>query len=499
MASSTAHGSLWLDAVALPAFAPLDAAAACDVAVVGAGITGLTLALRLAQAGKGVIVLERHGVAAGTTGRTTAHLTTMIDTEYADIIETHGVEVARAIASGLCAAIDHIEQTAAAIGAADAFARVPGFYVAETEDGKADVARSYRAIHDVGLAAEAGLPAVPFPVIDGFCLHDQGRLHASRYMAALASAAHAAGVRVCTHTAVASVEDGAGGEPCVVHTDRGTVHASDVVLATHTPIGVSPLHGVVFPMRSYVLAAIVAEELPDVLVWNTSDPYEYIRKQALPDGDRILVGGADHKTGHGDPRASYDHLERYLRQRFTVREITHRWSAQFYDPADGLPIIGPAPLATHVHVATGFSGEGITLGTLSALMLRDQLLGAAHPLAAICKPTRFHLGGVAKVVKENLEVARRWIGDRLRSSDASDPADVLPGQAAILHRDGTQVGLYRDLDGQPHELDITCTHMGCKLRWNPAEATWDCPCHGGRFDIRGAILEGPPTKPLSRP
>jgi len=211
------------------------------------------------------------------------------------------------------------------------------------------------------------------------------------------------------------------------------------------------------------------------------------------------VGGADHKTGQGDPRASYDRLDDYLRQRFTVREVTHRWSAQFYDPADGLPIVGPAPLKEHVHVATGFSGDGITLGTLSALMLRDQLLGRAHPLASMLKPARFHVGGVGKVVKENLEVALHWIGDRLRGKDVADAGDILPGEAAILQRHGKQVGLYRDVDGQAHEVDVTCTHMKCKLHWNPAEATWDCPCHGGRFDIHGTPLDGPPTKPLARP
>lgn len=508
MSASTAHGSFWLDAVELPDFAPLQAPAECDVVVVGAGITGLTLALELLRAGKRVIVLERHGVASGTTGHTTAHLTTMIDTEYADIIETRGMDAARELASGMCAAIDYIEQTAVALGAADAFARVPGYYIAEPQEARdaaspqelGDVARSYRAVCEVGLSAAAALPALPFPIADGFCLHDQGRLHASRYVAALAAAVHAAGGRMYTHTPVLDVD---GGAPCAVHTAGATVQASEVVLATHTPIGIDPLHTVVFPMRSYVLVAVVENELPDALVWNTHDPYEYIRKQPMPGGDRIIVGGADHKTGHGDPRASYEHLERYLRRRFKVRELTHRWSAQFYDPADGLPIIGPAPFKEHVHVATGFSGDGMTLGTLAALMLRDQLLGSEHPLARICRPSRFPLGGVGKVVKENLEVARRWIGDRLGGNHSADPAaaaaGVLPGEAAILHRDGKQVGLYRDVAGQAHEVDVTCTHMKCKLHWNPAETTWDCPCHGGRFDIGGAVIEGPPTRPLPRP
>lgn len=496
MASSSTHRSLWLDDVEMPVFTPLDQDTECDVVVVGAGITGLTLAHALAQEGKRVVVLERHGVGSGTTGHTTAHLTTNIDTDYADIIETHGQAVAREIASGMCAAVDHIEHTATVIGAADAFARLPGYYVAEVEEDRKDVARLYHAICDIGLSAEAALPAMPFPIVDGFCLHDQGRLHASRYLAALATAVQAAGVRVYTHTAVLELEDGA---PCVVQTPRGTVRATDVVLATHTPIGVSPLHTVVFPYRSYVLAAIVEEQVPDVLFWNTNEPYEYIRKQATPRGDVLIVGGADHKTGQGDPRESYEGLERYLRQRFTVREVTHRWSAQFYDPADGLPIVGPAPLKEHIHVATGFSGDGITLGTLSALILREHLLGRSHPLDSIVKPARFHSGGVGKVVKENLEVALHWIGDRLRGKSAENAEDVLPGEAAILTRHGKQVGLYRDVAGQTHEVDITCTHMKCKLHWNPAEATWDCPCHGGRFDVEGAVLEGPPTKPLSRP
>lgn len=501
--SSTVHGSPWLGADELPEFAPLVGSDECDVVVVGAGITGLTLALELARAGQRVIVLERHGIAAGTTGHTTAHLTTMIDSGYPAIISRHGLGAAREIASGMCVAIDHIEHTAAALRVEDAFARVPGYYVAEPQEARDDareehlleLARSYRAVCDLDLRAAAELPAMPYPIVDGFCLYDQGRLHASRYMAALALAVAEARGRIATRTAVLRV---APGEPCVVHTERGEVRATDVVLATHTPIGASPLHAVVFPVRSYVLAAVVADEVPDVLVWNTKDPYEYIRKQPMPGGARVLVGGADHKTGAGDSLASYEHLERYLRRRFKVQQVTHRWSAQLYDPADGLPIVGRAPFQDHVHVATGFSGDGMTLGTLAALMLRDQLLGVEHPMAAICRPSRFHLGGVGKAVVENLNVARRWFGDRLRGADVGDAADVLPGQAAIVRRGGRQVGLYRDLAGQVHEVDLTCTHMKCMLRWNAAEASWDCPCHGGRFDIRGDVIEGPATRPLPR-
>jgi Rieske Fe-S protein len=300
------------------------------------------------------------------------------------------------------------------------------------------------------------------------------------------------GGRIYEETRVVSVDSG---EPCRVETEHGTVTADTVLFATHTPAGFSLLHAELEPLRSYVLGVrLRGAAPPDGLFFDTADPYNYTRRQ----GDLLIVGGKDHKTGEGDPEESYRELEEYVRQRWDVESIDYRWSAQFYDPPDGLPMIGRALTSGHVFVATGYSGVGMVFGTLGGMLLSDFALGRENPWAEVYRPSRIKpLAAGPQVAKLNLEVAATFVKDRLTVPKIQELAEVPLGEGRVVEIGGEKAAVYRDPSGAVHAVSPVCTHAGCFVHWNSAETSWDCPCHGSRFGIDGGILEGPAVKELA--
>ncbi|HEV2845467.1 MAG TPA: FAD-dependent oxidoreductase, partial [Thermoanaerobaculia bacterium] len=234
-------------------------------------------------------------------------------------------------------------------------------------------------------------------------------------------------------------------------------------------------------------------EPPDGLFFDLADPYHYTRRQ----GDVLIVGGADHKTGHGDPEGSYRTLEEYVRKRWDVEAIDYRWSAQFYDPPDGLPMIGQALSSSHVFLATGYSGVGMVYGTLGGMLMADLALGRENPWAGVYRPSRIKpLAAGPQVVKLNVEVAAAFVKDRVTTPKIHDLAEIPAGEGRVVEIGGERVAVYREPSGTVHAVSPVCTHAACIVRWNGAEKTWDCPCHGGRYTPDGQILEGPPVKGL---
>ncbi len=499
MGGNTNKDSLWWRTRTAGAAAPsLAGDLTVDVAVVGAGITGLTTALLLTRAGRSVAVLEADRIGAGTTGGTSAHVTQVLDHRYKDLASKFGADGARQVATSTGTALAQIAALVAEEAIDCDFARVPGYLYAESEKDVDQIDEELEGACRAGVAAEraADLP-LPFPVAAAVRFPQQARFHPTAYLAGLAAAVQKRGGRIFEGTRAVGTE---GGERCRVETAHGTVTAGSVVLATHTPAGFNVLQTELEPMRSYVLAARLADgrEVPDGLFWDTADPYHYTRRQPDPAGDLLIVGGADHPTGHQDDTAAcYRDLERYVRERWPVAAIEHRWSSQFYEPVDGLPFIGESPLGQNVLVATGYSGTGLVLATLAAMLLSDAIAGRENPWADLYRTTRFKpLAGGPKLVSLSLGVARRFVGDRLAAPRLEDLSQVAAGEGGVFEVDGDKVAVSRDAGGEVRAVSAVCTHAGCIVHWNTAVQTWDCPCHGGRFTPRGEVIEGPPVKGL---
>jgi Rieske Fe-S protein len=293
--------------------------------------------------------------------------------------------------------------------------------------------------------------------------------------------------------------DSAGGEgPFRVETERGTVTADSVLFATHTPAGFSLLHAELEPLRSYALGVRLRnQEPPDGLFFDTDDPYTYTRRQPDEGSNNLIVGGKDHATGHGDPDESYRALEEYVRQRWNVESIPYRWSAQFYEPPDGLPLIGEALTHSRIFLATGYSGTGMVFGTVGGMLLAGYALERVPDWAEIYRTSRFKpLAGGPHVAKLNLGVAKDFVKDRLTLPRIEDLSEVPVGEGQVVHLHGEKVAVYREESGKVHTVSPVCTHAFCIVHWNAAEKTWDCPCHGGRYAPDGQVLEGPPVKAL---
>jgi nitrite reductase/ring-hydroxylating ferredoxin subunit len=340
---------------------------------------------------------------------------------------------------------------------------------------------------------------VPFDAHDfGAALHFpyQGQFHILKYMSGLARAYTNLGGRLHTQTHADKIEG--DGETARVTTSEGhVITAGAVVVATNTPVNdLVSIHTKQAPYRTYVVGARVPKgSVPRMLLWDTEDPYHYVRLQSVDEGfDVLIVGGEDHKTGQAeDFDERFQRLEEWTRERFpTVEAFVYRWSGQVMEAVDGLGFIGRNPGdAANVYVATGDSGNGMTHGTIAGMLIRDLILGRENVWETLYDPSRISLRAGGEYARENLNVAVQYT-DHLTGGEVDSAEEVAPGTGAIMRRGLSKVALFRDEAGTLHEFSAVCTHLGCVVAFNDKERSWDCPCHGSRFDpTDGHPLNGP--------
>jgi glycine/D-amino acid oxidase-like deaminating enzyme/nitrite reductase/ring-hydroxylating ferredoxin subunit len=491
-----------------PESAPLSENMHTDVCIVGAGIAGMTTAYVLTRAGKAVIVLDDGRIGGGMTERTTAHLSTAIDDRYFEIEHLHGVKGAMLAAESHTAAIDRIEAIVAAEGIACEFERLDGYLFVPPNGSKDLLEREVTAAHRAGLMNVEHFKRAPIDGFDtGMCLRfpRQAQFHPLKYLAGLKRAIERDGGRIFTGTHVGKIEGGANAR---VETDRGfAVTAEAIVIATNTPVNdIVTIHTKQASYTTYVIGARIPRgSVTRALFWDTADPYHYVRVQSVSakdgdDYDLLIVGGEDHKTGQaddGDQR--YAHLEAWARERFPMIErIEMRWSGQVMEPVDGLAFIGRNPGdLKNVYIITGDSGMGMTHGTIGGILITELIVGGACPWESLYDPSRISLRASLHYARENINVAVQYVEGYLSDGDVDSPEKVAPGEGAIVRRGIAKVAVYRDEDGTVHERSAVCPHLGCIVAWNNSEKSWDCPCHGSRFDCYGLVITGPANSDLT--
>ena len=495
------RGSLWIESTPETAYPSLAGNATVDVAVLGAGITGLTAATLLKRAGKTVAVVEMKRIVRGVTGYTTAKLTAGHGLIYADLIRKHGEEKARAYADSNQAAVDRVEALAAEYGIDCDFERTSNYVYTESEDELPQLHEEVEAARRLGLAASfVTETSLPYAVAGAVRLENQAQFHPRKYLLPLAERIPGDGSHVFEATLAYDVRDG---DPCIVSTTHGQISARDVIVATHIPfLDRGLFFAKVHPARSYAIAASVpAERAPEGMYITAGQPTRSIRTAPADGGRLVILGGEGHKPGEDpDTEERYRALERFLYERFGIDSAEYRWSTQDYTQLDRMPYIGRLRRgAKHVYVATGFAKWGLTKGTLAAEILVDAVQDVPNPWAGVYDANRLTPKASARTfVQENADVARHWVGDRLKRAPADAPERLTPGEGAVMSVGGERLALYRDDAGVLHAFSPVCTHLGCIVGWNTAERSWDCPCHGSRFAATGEVIQGPAVDELRR-
>jgi glycine/D-amino acid oxidase-like deaminating enzyme/nitrite reductase/ring-hydroxylating ferredoxin subunit len=490
------HQSYWAATSGLPEFAPLESNVHVDACIVGAGIAGLSIAYLLTQAGKSVAVLDDGPVAGGMTQMTTGHLVNAHDDRYFEVEKLHGREGARLAAESHGAAIERIEAIVRKEAIDCDFARLDGYLFLAEGDSRQTLDRELAAAHRAGLGAVQPAEQAPF----GRCLvfPRQAQLHPLKYMAGLARAIERRGGRIYCGSHADHVE---GGVPGVVHVGRRIVTGDAVVIATNVPINDRlAIHPKQAPYMTYVIAARVPRaSVPKALAWDTGDPYHYVRLQPLEDADLLIVGGEDHKTGQAhDAAERYARLERWARERFPMMgAVEYAWGGQVMETMDTLGYIGRNPMDhDNVYVVTGDSGMGLTHGTIAGMLITDLIFERRNPWTMLYDPSRMRVRAAGEFARENSNVALQY-ADWLTGGDVESPDDIPRESGAVLRHGLEKVAAYRDAQGELHERSAVCTHFGCIVKWNGSEKTWDCPCHGSRYDPYGRVINGPANKPLA--
>ena len=468
-----------------------------DVAIIGGGITGLTTALLLQESGLQCVVTESYTLGYGTTGGTTSHVNTMLDTSY-DIIESDfGVDNANLVATATKKAIALISDNVAKYSIDCGFELKDGYLFAQNEKEEKQLRKILEASIRAGVEVEE-VDTIPVPVDFQYAIvfKNQAQLDPIKYLYGLAEAFASLGGDIVEYNKVQKTEK--SGDFHTLICDRGKLTASKIVYATHIPPGINILHLRCAPYRSYVLGVQLEGDYPGDLAYDMKEPYHYFRSQEVNGKSYLIVGGEDHKTGHSDPAKSFEALENYVHEHFNVRSVDYRWSSQFYESADGLPYIGALPAADEgVYTATGFSGNGITWGSFSALLLADLLTEEPNIYSELFSPSRIKpIAGFVEFVKENADVAYHFITDRFNLDEIESLTALAPGNGMLISYKDQKLAVYKDDSGKVVALNPVCTHAKCIVSWNAVETSWDCPCHGGRFNINGKVITGPPTMDL---
>jgi len=470
-----------------------------DVVIVGGGITGISTAYHLQRAGMTCLLLEAHALCFGTTGGTTAHINTLLDVPYSTIEKKFNKEKSRLVADSVKEAVNTIRDTIYEHSIDCDFEMTSATLFAKTDQQKDELDKISAATNDAGIKNDfIDKISIPIKFLKAIRVDEQAKFNPVRYVHSLAKEFEKAGGLILQQCRVITADEN---ENVNIETTKGKCMARFLIYATHIPPGVNLLHFRCVPIRSYAMAVILKNgEYPEDLLYDMYDPYNYYRSQEIDGRNYFIVGGYDHKTAH---EANQEHrfleLESHLRKYFELTEIAYKWSSQYYESPDGLPYIGQLPGHDKIFVATGFGGNGMPYSTVAALLLTKMLINQDSPYKDLFDPNRLKpVAGFSNFVNHNADVVKQFASKWFSHEELHELAELATDEGKIVNFKDEKIAIYKDKNGGIHALSPTCTHVGCEVKWNNAELTWDCPCHGARYSYDGRVLNGPAIKNLAK-
>lgn len=491
--------SYWIMSTKETDYPSLDEDIKVDVAIIGGGIVGITAGYLLKKEGTNVAIIEASRIVQGATGFTTAKITSQHHLIYDKIINSMGIDFAKQYADANESSIGFIEDIANELNIDCDFERLPAYMYTRKQEYIKDIEKEAEAALKLGIKAKCidKLP-IDLNIESALVFENQAQFHPRKYLLPIAEKIPGDGSHIFENTEVVEIEKG---NLVTIITNKGKkVRASKVIIASHFPCydGMGLYLTRLRPQRSYVIATSIKEKFPSGMFINAENPGRSLRSQYDGKNQLVLVGGEGHKAAHGDSfNEHYDNLQKFAKSIFNVKDVPYRWSTQDYITLDNVPYVGKlTSTEENIYVATGFREWGMTNGTAAARLLTDKILGKNNPWEEVFNPSRpFSGAAYKKLFVENLDVAKELIISKIKYSE--NEINIKCGEGKIVELDGDKYGAYKDDEGKLHIVDITCTHVGCELKWNDAEKSWDCACHGSRFTYDGEILEGPATHKLN--
>ena len=492
--------SIWTDTFQVPEFSVLTEDILTDVCIVGAGISGITSAYLLACAGKTVVILDNGEIGGGETGNTTAHITSVIDDRYSRLEKIHGEDAVRLSAQSQRAAVEEIERIVKYENIECDFKKTDGYLLFKSDDDTftEEFEAAMRAGMDVCISEP---PLESFKNYKTLEFPGQAQFHILKYISALAEAILKKNGRIYTNSGVTEIEDL---ENCtVIKTKNGSsVTAVKSVFATNSPVSDNiSIHIKQSAYRTYVIGYNIKKySVPDCLIWDTEEPYHYVRVYEKQNNDVLIIGGEDHRTGHEhNPEDKFKNLEDWATSHFNIgNSPDYKWSGQVLEPIDGFSYIGKDPEnKNNVFIITGDSGMGITHATYGGLIIRDLITGVDNKWTELYDPSRITVRSALEYIKEGVTTVSEYL-DLITAGDVTIVSDIPSGEGAVIRKGFTKIAVYKDLSGETFRFSAYCPHLKCVLHWNSVEKSWDCPCHGSRFDCKGKLLNGPAISDLKR-
>jgi glycine/D-amino acid oxidase-like deaminating enzyme/nitrite reductase/ring-hydroxylating ferredoxin subunit len=486
--------SIWRDTAETTNFGCPEADLKTEVAIIGGGITGITCAFLLKRAGVDCVVLEALKVAGGTTGFSTGNLYCTVDEYLQSIKSKYGKDTVRSVVSSRRDAMDLVQTVATEYGIDCELTEAPFHFYAETEDYVNKVEKEAEAAEDAGLTVSIQNSLdLPFAIKKAMRVEDQLQFNPVKYVKQLSTKINEGNCKIFEGTRVVSYEKQNGGYQIKTYTGA-KVWASSIIMATHTPKGVFGIQTLLFPYREYAVAYNYNGGFVPGIFWGVDGKNKHsIRHYRDGENNYLMVLGEKHKTGQKETNLeNIERLKKFAAEHFSPGSEAYQWGAQHYRASDGLATVGRYDKHAAIYIATGFSTDGLTYGTMSAQIITDLITGKENPYAEIYSPHRHHpVQSAGQFIKENINVLAQYMKDFPGVKDVSKASEIKTGEGKILEQDGEKIAGYRDENNKLHLCSAVCTHMDCIVNWNEAEKTWDCPCHGSRFNYDGTVLEGP--------